>query len=273
MRRRRPRGRTGAGRTGAGAASPSAANVATVALVLAAAVAGQRRGLSTLFSVPASPALLASPTTLAAQPSNSSPPAASQLPAAARGVGRPSAGVAGALIMEVSLDGLPLAEAGKLAWARVQAWGRTHGEANLATLLARFAADRRGVLDPQLNRTRRGSGGGGGSGSGGSGGSGGSQRGRWQDQRWPRVSKGLSAARPPLRRPFRRAARRVASERQKKRPQTRETQKQKKQNKKNGGVKMNWVSRSTLFLSRGAKTNKKRLLMNTSLSPAMFWQH
>jgi hypothetical protein len=56
--------------------------------------------------------------------------------------------VAGALIMEVSLDGLPLAEAGKLAWARVQAWGRTHGEANLATLLARFASDRRGALDP-----------------------------------------------------------------------------------------------------------------------------
>jgi hypothetical protein len=56
--------------------------------------------------------------------------------------------VAGALIMEVSLGGLPLAEAGKLAWARVQAWGRTHGEANLATLLARFASDRRGALDP-----------------------------------------------------------------------------------------------------------------------------
>ena len=54
--------------------------------------------------------------------------------------------------MEVSLDGLPLAEAGKLAWARVQAWGRTHGEANLATLLARFAADRRGALDPAFTQ-------------------------------------------------------------------------------------------------------------------------
>ena len=52
---------------------------------------------------------------------------------------RPLVGVASALIMEVPLDGLPLAEAGKLAWARMRAWGRAHGEAKLAALLRQHA--------------------------------------------------------------------------------------------------------------------------------------
>jgi len=53
----------------------------------------------------------------------------------------PLVGVASALIMEVSLDGLSLAEAGKLAWARMRAWGGVHGEAKLAALLQQHASE------------------------------------------------------------------------------------------------------------------------------------